>query len=537
MAEQMPVQPADFTDPEFVSTRSPQDVFDVITEGRMESLMPPWGDTLSEEEIWDVTAYVWSLHLEPATIEGGEKAYAAACAECHGPDGAGMSAEAGAPSLQEARWLQLNETQWREAVQAPSHPRIDDAADAVLLSAITYARSFSLGFTQDSPNLEGDGVITVRVLNGTTGEAVAGAPVTLLIFDGAGFLTNREIEADEQGVARFEGLSRDPVWAFLAQALYNDMPFASDVFQFETGEPSLDVLVHVYEPGGSLDDVRIRRAHWFVNLATADSIDVGELHVIENGGDRVYMGEEGENGREVLVFRLPPNAVNVGVEGGEASGRFVITGDAIIDTAPLPPGQRQILFRYTLPVVDGAVDMTHPFEYPIDNLNLLIPDIGLQVEVSEWTEEPPLQTEGGAFLNYIITSLPPGSAPPVKLSGISAQALAQTMSNEAAAAGGQQIIDRNATPGISGQPYTTPLVASLAALVLAVGSVIAIRRHRSQLASEPVRRRQLREALIQAIADLDDAYEAGELAEAEYQAERTLLKAKLIALSQQEASP
>lgn len=530
MASQMPVPLPDFTDPAFVADRSPQQVFDVISKGRMENLMPPWESALSEEERWDVTAYVWSLHVDAADLAQGEQTYAESCASCHGADGAGV--DANTPDLRDAKWLQMSESQWRAAVQAPEHPPIGDLSQAETLQAATFARSFSLGFAIDSPDLEGDGVVLVRVTNATKGEPLGGATASLFIFDGSGFFTTREAETDDEGVARFEGLSTDSIWAFAAQTTYNDALFTSEVAQFQPDQAQLEIVLPVYEPGASVEDVRVRRAHWFVTINSAESIEVGELHVLENTSNRVYMGEEGENGREVLVFHLPVGAFNVGVEGAETPGRFRITDDAIIDAMPLTPGQRQVLFRYSLPVQDGVVVMTHSFEYPIDNLNLLIPDVGLDVQVDGWTEEEPLQTEGGAFLNYSISALPAGSAPPVTLAGVSSAALARNFPAETQTEAGRQVIDRNATPGISGQPYAPWAVAGLSVVVLVGGVVLAMRRRRALLETEPKRRQQWREALIEEIAALDVAYEAGEVPEAEYQAERALLKAKLSALSQ-----
>lgn len=44
----------------------------------------------------------------------------------------------------------------------------------------------------------------------------------------------------------------------------------------------------------------------------------------------------------------------------------------------------------------------------------------------------------------------------------------------------------------------------------------------------------MRQSLVQDIADLDDAYEAGELAEADYQAQRRMLKARLVSLMRED---
>jgi len=61
----MSVQPRDHTDAKAMSTRSDAELFKVIKEGGLSInksvLMPPWGDTLSDDEIRDMTQYLRTL--------------------------------------------------------------------------------------------------------------------------------------------------------------------------------------------------------------------------------------------------------------------------------------------------------------------------------------------------------------------------------------------------------------------------------------------------------------------------------------------
>lgn len=59
----------DFTNPAMLSVQTPQDYFTVITEGRLDKLMPPWGGALSEADRWAVTSYVYALRGESAPVE------------------------------------------------------------------------------------------------------------------------------------------------------------------------------------------------------------------------------------------------------------------------------------------------------------------------------------------------------------------------------------------------------------------------------------------------------------------------------------
>lgn len=61
----MSVQPRDHTDAKAMSARSDDTLFKVIKEGGLSIdksvLMPPWGDTLSDDEIRDMVQYLRTL--------------------------------------------------------------------------------------------------------------------------------------------------------------------------------------------------------------------------------------------------------------------------------------------------------------------------------------------------------------------------------------------------------------------------------------------------------------------------------------------
>ena len=57
-------QPRDFTNPAWRASTSPRHVFYVIREGLPGTPMPSWR-ALSEQDAWDMTAYVLSLGARP----------------------------------------------------------------------------------------------------------------------------------------------------------------------------------------------------------------------------------------------------------------------------------------------------------------------------------------------------------------------------------------------------------------------------------------------------------------------------------------
>jgi len=62
--------PADFTSPAWRTGTSPGEVFTVVRDGKPGTSMASWR-SLSEDEIWDLVAYLWSAGADPSTSTQG----------------------------------------------------------------------------------------------------------------------------------------------------------------------------------------------------------------------------------------------------------------------------------------------------------------------------------------------------------------------------------------------------------------------------------------------------------------------------------
>ena len=70
--------------------QSPSVVFQIIREGEAAaSLRRRSGQALSDEEVWDLVAYLWSTATTPERQATGKALYAKNCAACHGETGNG----------------------------------------------------------------------------------------------------------------------------------------------------------------------------------------------------------------------------------------------------------------------------------------------------------------------------------------------------------------------------------------------------------------------------------------------------------------
>ncbi len=72
----------EFLDREYYRSHSPAEIWQNLRG-------EPSLETLSDEQIWDLVAYVWWINTTPQALEEGQQLYAVNCAACHGEIGAG----------------------------------------------------------------------------------------------------------------------------------------------------------------------------------------------------------------------------------------------------------------------------------------------------------------------------------------------------------------------------------------------------------------------------------------------------------------
>ncbi len=137
------------TDKDWLYGGEPKQIEASITDGR-NGVMPPWGPSLGEDKVKDVTHYVLSLSNSPSDsirAARGEAIFKSTCVACHGADGKGNPA-LGAPNLTDKTWLHgSGEAAIAETItkgrtsQMPAHKGILSAAKIHLLAAYVYSLS------------------------------------------------------------------------------------------------------------------------------------------------------------------------------------------------------------------------------------------------------------------------------------------------------------------------------------------------------------------------------------------------------------
>ena len=357
-------------------------------------------------------------------------------------------------------------------------------------------------------------LVNGQVINGTTGEVPTDAIARLRAFtQDLEIALDMTETLDDDGRYQFN-LTDVPQDLFYRISLtYDDVEFGSDFGQLSFDEPELELPITVYDKSSDPTAVDIEQLHIVLSFGD-DTVQISELYVASQNSPTVFVGESGEAEKGTFEMLLPDRADNVFFQRGFGSldtfveaDEIVVTDDGWADILPLRPGPAGLtmLASYELPYDDRAT-ISHPLKYDTAGINLVIQGEGVSLAETEgWTDRGQQTLESGTVSTYGQINIPAGNTLTLNLEG---------RPRGANVAGGLVV---NNTAEI--------FIGGAAAVLVIVGSVFAVRRWRlepEELVS--------RDELLQEIADLDDEFEAGEIAEDEYRQERQELIEELNAV-------
>lgn len=536
-------------DAAYIRATMPSTMFRQITDGEAAVGMPPFGPTSSnpidEAGRWNLVAAVYSLATPAEDVAAGEVIYQAQCAACHGDAGAGDGPDAAtteppASNLSDVTyWFnRSNETVFEELAPSAIPAHTYDIAEDDLRRAVDFARTFSYSYA-DTAELNAPipaGVIFGTLSNGTTGERLGEAEVSLRAFtpeftETLALTTTTDVE----GNFRFDVTDVPPDWIYIAGATFDELNFSSGANQLERSNATLEMPVTVYDQTTDPSGISIAQLHIVMDF-TADRVQVNQLYIVNNGANAVYVGSTGDPAQGVIEVALPEGAENLAFSRSFGSMSSFIPATDFVPTErgwadPLPlragDGALTLLVSYELPYSSG-MNIAHPIFYRTATSTIILPDVGVSVANTPWVEQPAQSFgQGQSFRNFSGPGVPMGETITIELEG-RPSAVTDTS--------GATVVNRDQT--------TELLIGGAALLLAAVGGVFVWRAWQKRTAGDDDDEEWAEEVetavampssaeadrLLHAIADLDDAYEAGTLEEAAYQAQRDELKRQLAAV-------
>lgn len=534
----MPSPPPAFADPAVIWEQAPAFYFHTTKYGRIQAMMPPWGNRLSDDEIWLAAYYSMNLHTDQAQVTAGQELYTASCAACHGEGGAGdgPEAEGELPDLSDGAAMMLLSNADVLANWQAAHADLGaDWSDDEQRNVVDFVRTFTVVPPWGSAYRAGRGVVEGQVLQGTEGgDSPAGVPVRLRAFINFRDAASFETEADADGGFRFENVMTSSAVVYSLEADFDGVRYGSSFFEFAPDSLLETADVTVYAAGADADVITTPRANWVIDFEPG-ALVIGQVYNVGNDSDRAFTGVEvdGVDVPVTYVMPLPDGADNVQLPDGVIGEDYRADNTAVYDTRAVAPGEvaRQIFVSYGVPVDGSAVEIELPVVNELANLNLLVaalPNLTVEVDGLSYVENNTIQ--GAEYELWGGPTVPAGTTIKVTLDGaltagdIDPRAFAE----EPAATGGNEPRTAVATAEPIGAGAALALGGALAVALAGVfvwstrnaGS----KQMRQSLATE-------KSVLLQQLAALDDQHARGELDDTSWTTERARLKRQLLTVA------
>jgi hypothetical protein len=363
------------------------------------------------------------------------------------------------------------------------------------------------------------GILAGQVVNKTPGGSVpAQIPIELQVFNGMTREENRAGETDVSGNFKFENLKTSQEYNYQITAHYKGASYYSDIISLTANPKPAPISIAVYETTGEDPGIRVERAHIIINVSPR-SLQVGQLYVFTNPGDRVYVSSHEGGAGPTLKFSLPGGATDLQFQDGALGDRYQSAADGFVDTWPVMPGvgAHQVLYSYRVPFNSPQATLLITTPYSVTALNVLVSDVQAQLTSPILQNEGVRTVENQQWLSFSGKDIARGQPVVLKLSNL-------PLSERAAPAASTQV-----GVVLQGTPIWQLVVFGLT--LFGFGVVVGHSYARVRL--RPAIEAPMHPApaasddpddLIVALADLDDAFERGDISEEEYRPRRERLK-------------
>jgi len=400
------------------------------------------------------------------------------------------------------------------------------------------------------------GTISGAVTNLTAGgSSVAGSDVNLLIYTGQDQSDKQTAKAEPDGKFSFQGLETGQDYTYLLHVAFQGADYAAQPINFAQDSTAESSDVQVFDPTSD-DKVISSPARHYLLEPDPDGVTVSEILIVTNSGDKTYVGstEVQQGFKETLRFFLPDGAQNVEYGNGVADSHVFPVDGALVDTWPIYPGNSQRILRYKIPAKGDSVTFSTKVIMTTDKVNVLAPDSGASLSVTNVPNKSNPDIQGEKFLLFSGDKVTAGTEIQITMDNLS-KVTAAAVGGAAPAAGAGGASPAAAATGAApaSDPQALPMIAGGVIVVLAVGgAAFMVRRRRSQPASaygasagaaadegidEPEETDDGQEArelemekreLVAAIAQLDDSFENKRVGPEEYGRLRSEKKSRLV---------
>ncbi|MBI2965920.1 MAG: hypothetical protein HYY34_06940 [Chloroflexi bacterium] len=402
-----------------------------------------------------------------------------------------------------------------------------------LVGALLFAAIIIFSSNARDGNAQFAGRVAGIVVNGTAGGTVPeGFEVVLVTTDLDGNpMGQQTTRVDSRGVFEFTNvLSGDDV----LNRVVTDYQGVISTIRLEEEVAPANLQIQIFETTRSLDSINVL-TEVIVVRPDGPSRLMGflELITLRNDGDRTFVADLTDpnvTGLSMVRFGLPENYegfTGVSIDPPLPAGSIVEVGPGFALTNPVPPGEFRLLFDYFVRYEGNAFEFGRNLPFGAKEVRVLMPK-----GVAEVTGNGIASIEDVTLGNsvYSVTgggAYGRGDRIDLKFIQLPEPSVWQSIKNRLRAA----------------NTYVKVGVPVAAGVVMAglLGYVFLMRRRREPAAASPISTDGVeeprassagdnpeREALVREIASLDQRFEAGEIEESAYRAQRAALSARAL---------
>ena len=374
-----------------------------------------------------------------------------------------------------------------------------------LLMIIVFLMSLSTAVLAAEP---GSGIIEGDIVNRTEGgSSVADQDIALKTYSNGAEMGSAATKTDAKGRFVFDSLSTESGYSYQVTLTYQEAEYYSEQLYFDEGETTKSVEVIVYDATASDEAIKLTMAHTIIHVEQG-TLHVEEYFLFVNETDRTYIGSKEVNvdgTKETLRFFLPEEATELQPGYGLMDCCIYDSESGFIDTMPVLPGNKEVLYSYRVDYKSGAYTFSRNVNYPTAGYALLIDGEGIGVDSNQLVAEEPMDIEGMRFNYFSGSDITSGEVIVAHLSGLP---------------------EANNPGGIIW------IALVLAVLLGGFGFIYLMRKKRLQPASTEDSLDQRRQKLLVELAQLDDNFGDGKIPETTYRNLRAARKAELVELMQ-----
>ncbi|MBZ0319377.1 MAG: c-type cytochrome [Anaerolineae bacterium] len=499
--------------------------FGIVRDGKRGEetcIMPPWSNRLSDSQMWDVAAYAFALRDGNAPAPNATEAVAQPLPDTTEEPADSTPVPTEAPT--EVPTTEVSSAGGTESTPAATEEPAD-TAPAATDEAIDVTDTFTLEGT---------------VSNGTSGGTL---PTDLILkvrvaaLDHNGLpqeIYNAETTMAADGSYSFDNVPLNPNAIASVQTDYAGITqFSQSLIVGDVGDGSYNLPFLIYETTTDPVDIKIETSDVYVDAVTAEGASlILQTFEFVNNSDRIYIGQD----NRTVTITLPNDVVNARLEDfAGTADRFEQTQEGtrtiFYDSAPLYPGKNDGILATYNKAYNGSMTVVQAFNYEVQAFSIfLAQDRGLELDGDQFQPTEPRTLNNDVTYNgYTI----PAAVPVGTVVQYTVKDGPNTPSSTSTTSGSSSTTSKDDENSFL-QDNRNFILGIGILLVVAGGMymlydlqktrILAGQRTTTTSTTSKVNIKGTREELIAQIAVLDEAYEAGNLDEEEYETQRQALK-------------